>query len=95
MDTLPLGARAVTPADQIMVENPPTVGFAIEPPLANRASLACYASGGVATTIEHGDDGRVEVIFDRPFPPGRARLNCTAPAEGGRWRWFGLQLVAP
>ncbi len=94
-DTVPLGARDVTPADQIMAENPPTVGFTIEPPLENPGTLACYASGGVAAALEHGEDGRVAVRFDRPFPPGRARLNCTAPAEGGRWHWFGLQLVAP
>ena len=95
VDTLPLGARDVTPTDQIMVENPPTVGFTIEALLSNRASLACYASGGVDATLDHKDGGRVEVQFDRPFPTGRARLNCTAPAEGGRWHWFGLQFVAP
>ena len=36
VDTLPLGARAVTPAEQILEKNPPRVGFTIEPPLANR-----------------------------------------------------------
>ena len=95
VDTLPLGARDVTPADQIMQENPPAVGFTIEPPLANSASLACYASGGVAAALEHEEGDRVVVGFDKPFPTGRARLNCTAPAAGGRWHWFGLQLVAP
>ena len=95
VDTLPLGAREVTPADQILSENPPTVGFTVEPPLANPASLACYASGGVTARLEHKEDGRIEVRFDRPFATGRARLNCTAPAGGGRWHWFGLQLVAP
>ena len=95
VDTVPLGARAVTPADQIMAENPPTVSFTIEPPLPRRDALACYASGGVAATLEHGRDGRVEVRFDGPFPPGRARLNCTAPAGDGRWHWFGMQLLAP
>ena len=94
-DTLPLGARAVTPADRILAENPPAIGFTVEPPLANPASLACYASGGVTATLEHQEGGRVDVQFDGPFPPGRARLNCTAPAEGGRWHWFGLQFVAP
>ena len=93
--TLPLGARAATPAEQVLAENPPTVGFTVEPPLANRNALACYASGGVGATLEHGDGGRVEVRFDGPFPPGRARLNCTAPAGDGRWRWFGLQYVVP
>ena len=95
VDTLPLGARDVIPADPIMVENPPTVGFTIEPPLPNPGSLACFASGGVGVTLDRSDGGAVEVRFDRPFPPGRARLNCTAPAESGRWHWFGLQLVAP
>ena len=94
-DTLPLGARAVTPTDQVLTENPPAVGFTIEPPLANRNSLACFASGGVGASLGHQEGGRVEVTFDRAFPPGRARLNCTAPAGGGRWHWFGLQFVAP
>ena len=94
-DTLPLGARDVTPAEQIITENPPSVGFTVEPPLANRNSLACFASGGVGATIEHREGGSVQVSFDGPFPPGRARLNCTAPAEEGRWRWFGLQFVVP
>ena len=71
VDTLPLGARDVTPTDQIMVENPPTVGFTIEPPLPNPASLACYASSGVATTLDHAGDGRVEVHF-RPALPNRS-----------------------
>ena len=92
-DTLPLGARAVTPTDQVLTENPPTIGFTIEPPLANRNSLACFASGGVGAALDHQEDGRVEVTLDRAFPPGRARLNCTAPAGGGRWHWFGLQFV--
>ncbi|MDD9990406.1 MAG: polysaccharide deacetylase family protein [Rhodospirillales bacterium] len=95
VDTLSLGAHDVTPAEQIITENPPTVGFTVEPPLANRNALACFASGGVAATIEHEEGGRVQVSFDGPFPPGRARLNCTAPAEAGRWRWFGLQFVVP
>ena len=94
-DTLPLGARATTPADQVLTENPPTVRFTIEPPLANRNALGCYASGGVAATIDHQEGGGVDVQFDGPFPPGRARLNCTAPAGDGRWRWFGLQFVVP
>ena len=95
VDTLSLGARAVTPTDQVLTENPPTVGFTIEPPLANRNSLACFASGGVGASLDHQEGGRVEVTFDGAFPPGRARLNCTAPAGGGRWHWFGLQFVAP
>ena len=95
-DTVPLGARAIAPADRSTWRRTRRlIGFTVEPALANPASLACYASGGVTATIEHREGGRVEVQFDGPFPAGRARLNCTAPAEGGRWHWFGLQFVVP
>ena len=95
VDTLPLGARVLTPTDQVLSENPPTVSFIVDPPLVNPGSLACYASGGVGASLDHQEGARVEVTFDQPFPPGRARLNCTAPAGGGRWHWFGLQFVVP
>ena len=95
VDTLPLGARVLTPTDQVLSENPPTVSFTIDPPLVSPGSLACYASGGVGASFDHQEGARVEVTFDQPFPPGRARLNCTAPAEEGRWHWFGLQFVVP
>ena len=42
VDTLPLGARVLTPADQVLSENPPTVAFTIDPPLVNTGSLAFY-----------------------------------------------------
>ena len=95
VDTLPFGARVLTPTDQVLSENPPAVSFTIDPPLVNPGSLACYASGGVGASLDHQEGARVEVTFDQPFPPGRARLNCTAPAGGGRWHWFGLQFVVP
>ena len=95
VDTLSLGARDVTPADQILEQNPPVIGFTIEPPLANRNSLACFASGGVGATNRAPRREPRGGNLRQPFPPGRARLNCTAPAEEGRWRWFGLQFVVP
>ena len=95
VDTLPLGIHAVTPDDPILTENPPTVAFTIRPPVPNRHAFACYASGGVSAELDHLGAGRVTVRFDRPFPPGRVRLNCTAQTKTGRWRWFGLQFVAP
>ena len=95
VDALPLAVTAVTPAEPVLTENPPTVGFTVLPPLPNLAALGCYASGGVAARVESRGDGAVAVGFDRPFPPGRGRLNCTLRGEDGRWRWFGLQFVAP
>ena len=77
VDTLPLRARAVTPTEQILEENPPTIGFTIEPPLASRGSLACYASGGVGAHPRppggrpRGGDLRRGV----PAGPGPAQLH--------------------
>jgi len=32
---------------------------------------------------------RVEVRFDKPFPEGRNRINCTMRDPNGRWHWLG------
>ena len=95
VDALPLAVAAVTPADPVLAENPPTVDFTVRLPPPNLSALGCYASGGVTARVESGGGGAVAVRFDRPFPPGRGRLNCTLQDESGRWRWFGLQFVAP
>ena len=59
------------------------------------SDVSTGADGGYAVTRLIPGLYRVEVTFDRAFPPGRARLNCTVPAGGGRWHWFGLQFVVP
>ncbi len=45
--------------------------------------------------IERLGARRFEVRLAEPFPPGRARVNCTLPGPAGRWRWFGMQFVVP
>ena len=46
------------------------------------------------TRIERLGD-RVEVRLSAPFPPGRARINCTMPGPDDRWRWYGVQFFIP
>ena len=59
-------------------------------------ALACYPShmeGAAVISLSPGS--RVEVQFEKPFPPGRNRINCTLPGPDGRWYWFGrLFMVA-
>src|SRR3546814_16094872 len=58
--------------------------------------LACYHSAFGKVAVERLGAHRIELRFDRPFPTGRSRLNCTLPEPEGRWRWFGTQFyVAP
>lgn len=96
---LPLRATAITPADPRLdaAGNPPTFGFTL-PAGEGHDALACYASH--EGKLAHQRLGpRVEIRPTRPFPAGRGRINCTAPArspgDGGRWHWFGWQFVVP
>ncbi|HMA13481.1 MAG TPA: polysaccharide deacetylase family protein [Kiloniellaceae bacterium] len=93
-NALPLPVEGLTPADASVAgpsANPPIVGFTVANSIGNLDALGCFAS--------HGDieiqriDQRIELRFDGPLPAGRVRINCTLPAEGGRWRWFGTQFV--
>ena len=95
---LPLTVREVTPADPLLAagDNPPHFGFTMfGDSLKAIRRLACYASGQEEAAIERLGGRRVEVRLQQPFPPGRARINCTIPAGDGRWRWFGMQFYVP
>lgn len=76
--------------------NPPYFGFTIGPDITDIRNLACYPSHlGKAATIESPTPGRVEVRFDKPFPRGRSRINCTMPAPGGGFYWLGAFFLVP
>lgn len=95
---LPIKARDITPADPLISgnENPPLFGFTVDGLAPKRLSrLACYVSSQGKARIERLGDRRIEVRMDRAFRPGRTRINCTLPEQGGRWRWFGRQFVVP
>jgi peptidoglycan/xylan/chitin deacetylase (PgdA/CDA1 family) len=80
------------PPDMTLTQpNPPMVGFTVTHPRRGLGALACYAShqGQAEVTLLAGV--RAEVRFDDAMPAGRTRLNCTLPAGGGRWYWFGRQ----
>jgi len=93
-NALPLYLADLTPADTVLGpdHNPPTFGFTLAPGQGGADALECFASNrdGPLTVETLGAD-RIEIRLARPFAPGRARINCTLPADDGRWRWFGLQ----
>lgn len=92
---LPLRAVDVTPADPFLAgANPPAFGFTLAPESPEDVHVTCYASHQGPVRHEHLGP-RVEVRLDKPFPSGRGRINCTAPALDGRWRWFGWQFTVP
>ncbi len=95
ISALPLPVDDVVPADPLLTRNPPAFGFTVAEPVGDLDRLACYGSGQGRLAVERLGESRIEVRIARPFPPGRARVNCTLPEKGGRWRWFGMQFLVP
>jgi peptidoglycan/xylan/chitin deacetylase (PgdA/CDA1 family) len=94
-NALPLPVADITPAEPMLTQNPPSVGFTVPEDLDGLDRLACFVSGQGRTVLERLGGNRIEVRIAEEFPPGRSRLNCTMPAADGRWRWFGMQFLVP
>jgi peptidoglycan/xylan/chitin deacetylase (PgdA/CDA1 family) len=92
---LPLPVIDLTPADPVLTENPPSLGFTVADGVGNLDRLACFVTGQGRTGVERLGSGRIEIRIADEFPPGRVRINCTLPAADGRWRWFGMQFFVP
>jgi len=95
-NALPLPISDFTPADPVVGEgNPPAVGFTVGPGVDTLQRLNCFASHEGRARLERLGLIRFEVRFEKVFPKGRTRLNCTLPTGNGRWRWLGFQFVRP
>lgn len=76
--------------------NPPLFGFSVDENIRGLGALACYPSHlGEAASLVKPQNHRIEVRFDKPFPKGRSRINCTMPAGNGRWYWLGKFFLLP
>ncbi|UTW55085.1 polysaccharide deacetylase family protein [Kordiimonas sp. SCSIO 12610] len=93
-----LPVRDIIPTSVTLLDeqNPPSFGFTVDSSLTSLDNLACYPSHlGEAAKLIKLDGNRVEVRFNKPFPPGRNRINCTLPAGNGRWYWLGRYFLVP
>jgi len=91
--SLALPVSDVTPTDPLIGSktNPPALGFTVDPSAGALDSLRCFADGQKVDLHKLGER-RVELRVERPYPPGRVRINCTLPVDGGKtYRWFGTQ----
>ena len=95
INTLPLPVRDITPADPILVRNPPNIGFTIDETIEDVEKVACYASNQGSVQIELLGASRVELRMSQELNAGRNRINCTLPGPDNRWRWLGLQYIVP
>lgn len=79
----------------VTAPNPPPFAFSADPAPKGMARINCYSSNLGKTTIVRPAPDRIELRFEKPFARGRTRVNCTVPADGGRWYWFGYQFYVP
>ncbi len=95
-NALPLPVTDITPADPLIgASNPPAMGFTVDAAIKNLDRLACFSSNAGKARLERLGERRVEIRVEEAFPKGRTRINCTLPAGGGRWHWFGRQYYRP
>ncbi len=96
VNALPLPVTDITPADPLIgANNPPAMGFTVDATIKNLGRLACFSSNAGKARLEWLGERRVEIRVKEAFPKGRTRVNCTLPAGGGRWHWFGRQFYRP
>ena len=97
---MPLPAADQTPDDLVVSDsaNPPVVSFRLVQPEDDGGPLrpdamTCYFNGA-QVAFDRTDDA-ITIQMPGPLSSGRSRLNCTMPADNGRWRWHGVQFYRP
>ena len=96
MNALPIAVSEIVPADMTLDQNPPPFGFTLTETIPGAGRLNCFASHlKHPVHSERLGPSRFEVRFEKPFPVGHSRVNCTMRTKEGRWRWFGRQFYVP
>lgn len=96
INTKGLPVEDVTPEDpELRDRNPPLVGFTVGSAIPSLLGFACYHSQFGEIEFTQLGRNRVEIRFPSPLASGRTRLNCTKPADEGRWYWYGMQFYVP
>jgi len=93
-NALPVPHTDLSPRDPTLEQNPPLFGFTLTGNSRELPGLTCYSGDQGQVRLQQLGP-RVEVRLARPFAPGRARINCTAPGPDGRWRWLGMLYYVP
>ncbi len=92
LDGKPLRVKDITPQDMVLKENPPLYGFTVDKSLTPIKQLRCFSGEFGKLNVEILGP-RAEVRLPGVMNGPRSRINCTMPAENGRWRWYGRQFL--
>ncbi|GIS15684.1 MAG: hypothetical protein CM15mP117_11160 [Alphaproteobacteria bacterium] len=92
LDGKPLRVRDIIPQDMVLKNNPPSFGFTVDKSLTPIKQLRCFSGEFGQLNVEILGP-RAEIRLPGVLKGPRSRINCTMPAENGRWRWFGRQFL--
>ena len=88
-----LKIKNVLPENKVITDiNPPLLGFTLLDDL--EGLIRCYPSHNIKADLTKLANKRIEIRFDRAFPKGRTRINCTIN-DNKKWRWSGFQFLNP
>ncbi|MCH2540850.1 MAG: polysaccharide deacetylase family protein [Alphaproteobacteria bacterium] len=88
-----LKIKNVLPENKVITDiNPPLLGFTLLDDL--EGLIRCYPSHNIKADLTKLGNKRIEIRFDRAFPKGRTRINCTIN-DNNKWRWSGFQFLNP
>ena len=88
-----LKIKNILPENKVITNiNPPLLGFTLLDDL--EGSIRCYPSHNIKADLIRLGNKRIEVRFNKAFPKGRTRVNCTIN-ENKKWRWSGFQFLNP
>ena len=64
--------------------------------LINIENINCYSNEGNVwkkSDIQFENENEIKILLKEKFKSERGRINCSLWAEGGKWRWLGIQYV--
>lgn len=91
--SLPLAVADPTPADTLLTAGiVPEFGFTLKSEIRPQA-VTCFHSAAAHPRPLMIAGRHISFRAPAAVGPGRSRFNCTAPAGGGRYYWYGRQFV--
>ena len=98
LQTLPFPYESIIPENRYLKknDNPPEVKIQFFQNLINIKNINCYSNEGNIwrkSDIQFINENELVILFKEKFKSERGRINCSLWAEGGKWRWLGIQYV--
>jgi len=98
IQTLPFPYKSITPEERYITTdgNPPLVKIKFFNNLLNIKDINCYSNEGNVwkkSNINFVNENEINILLNDKFKSERGRINCSLWANGGKWRWLGIQYV--